>query len=141
MNITPQDVKRLLQWQRVYSGELGTETEDKQLIKKLLECFKDCQELYNKNDDRITYHQMYEQFKNYNYSECYIEYDYSEPDDEYSKMMQEKTDAFYKEQEELEANNPHNYVDPYDDYDPIEKWSDERLDEEIRKAENKYKTV
>ena len=69
------------------------------------------------------------------------DYDYSEPDDEYSKMMQEQTDAFHKEQEELEANNPHNYVDPYDDYDPIEKWSDERLDEEIRKAENKYKTV
>jgi hypothetical protein len=37
------------------------------------------------------------------------DYDYSEPDDEYSKMMQEQTDEFHKEQEELEANNPHNH--------------------------------
>lgn len=70
MNITPQEAKKLLQWQRVYSGELGTDDDDIPLIKKLIECFKDCQEPYNKRDV-ITYHQMYEQFKNYNYSECY----------------------------------------------------------------------
>lgn len=70
MNITPRQAKRLLQWQRVYSGELGTDDEDIILSKELIECFKDCQELYNEDDD-ITFHQMYKQFKNYS---CYSEY-------------------------------------------------------------------
>lgn len=74
MNITPQEAKRLLQWQQVYSGELGTTTEDILLIKKLVECFKDCQELYNE-DDTITFHQMYNQFKNHIFAEYYNEAD------------------------------------------------------------------
>jgi len=72
MNITPQEARTMLAWQQVYSGELGTDAEDIVLIKKLIECFKDCQELYNE-DDNITYHQMYKQHKNYTFAEYYNE--------------------------------------------------------------------
>lgn len=70
MNITAQKARAMLAWQQVYSGELGTDDEDILLIKELVECFKDCQELYHE-DDVITYHQMYEQHRNYTFVEYY----------------------------------------------------------------------
>ena len=58
-------------------------------------------------------------------------------------MINQQPEPDYKQdyRDDHEYTQMINQPDPYDDYDPIEKWSDERLDEEIKKAENKYKTV
>lgn len=73
MNITAQQAYMLLGWQRVCSGELGHGYDDKDyvlLVRSLVECLKDCQDLVHENDV-ITYHDMYEHFKNHIFLEYY----------------------------------------------------------------------
>lgn len=73
MNITAQQARMLLGWQSVCSGELGYSLDDKeyvQLVRSLVECLKDCQDLVHE-DNVITYHQMYGHFKEHIYNEYY----------------------------------------------------------------------
>ena len=70
MNITAQQAWMILGWQRVCSGELGHGYDDKeyvQLVRLLLECLKDCQDVVN--EDGHTYHQLYEHFKEHFYND------------------------------------------------------------------------
>jgi len=70
MNITAQQAWMILGWQRVCSGELGHGYDDKeyvQLVRLLLECLKDCQDIVN--EDGYTYHQLYEHFKEHIYND------------------------------------------------------------------------
>ena len=70
MNITAQQAWMILGWQRVCSGELGHGYDDKeyvQLVRLLLECLKDCQDIVDENGH--TYHQLYEHFKEHIYND------------------------------------------------------------------------
>jgi hypothetical protein len=74
MNITPQDAFRMIAWWTHYYNDLHTEginNEDKLLLRSLIECLKDCHDIWHVNadfpEDSITYHQTYQDFSRYDY--------------------------------------------------------------------------
>jgi hypothetical protein len=74
MNITAQQAFRMIAWWTHYYNDSHTEginNEDKLLLRSLIECLEDCDDVWYVNtaipEDSITYHHTYQDFRRYQY--------------------------------------------------------------------------